>query len=202
MKHLSETELVELIEGELTPERARHAEGCARCGEKAAALRAVRDEAREGEWPEPSPLFWDHFAARVSDTIAQEPAPAVAPGWAASLRHPAVTWAAAASLAVLLMVGALWRATVVAPGRPAAPPVASTSQPLDADPLEDLDDLEKDAAWVKVRSVAGDFAWEDAQSIGIAARPGSAERAVMELSNEERAELARLLANELKRSGA
>ncbi|MCA1560401.1 MAG: hypothetical protein LC804_09090, partial [Acidobacteria bacterium] len=68
----------------------------------------------------------------------------------------------------------------------------------------DADDLEADKAWALVRTAADDMEWreEDAHAAGLNARPGSAERAVLELSTEERIELARLLDDELRRSGA
>ncbi len=199
MKHLNDAEFVDLIEGGLSPTRTSHAEACSSCRDKAAALRAGRDEALSAHGGEPSPLFWDHFASRVSQAIALEPGPITPPGWTQWLRNPAVTWAAAASLAMVLMVGALWRATIVPESVP-PPVVATTSQPASSSPANDTDDMDRVAAWVDLRSSAGDAAWEDA--VGIAARPGTAEGVVLELSNEERAELARLLEDELKRSGA
>ena len=199
MKHLNEAEFVDLIDGVLGAQRANHAEVCTSCRDRVMALRTARDAALGTERSEPSPLFWDHFASRVSDAIALEPEPVTPPGWAAWLHNPAVTWAAAASLAMLLMVGALWRAVVVAPEDPAAPPVAA-SQSAPRHPADSIDDLDRVAAWVDQHSDAGDAAWEDA--VGIAARPGAAERVVLELSDEERAELARLLERELKRRGA
>ena len=44
--------------------------------------------------------------------------------------------------------------------------------------------------------------WEDATEAGIHARPGSADRVAVEMSAAERQELARLLEDELKRTGA
>lgn len=202
MRHLTGAEFAEWLEGELPAARAAHLDTCAACRDEAASIRAVLTDASMVEWAEPSPLFWDHFGARVSKTIADEPPPATAPGWTAWLRTPAATWAAAAALAVLLMVAALWRATLVAPARPPDNPVAAApgSVPL-IDPLAGMEDLEEDAAWAVVRSAVDDLAWDDARAAGVTARPGSADLAIMELSNEERAELARLLEAELKRSG-
>jgi hypothetical protein len=203
MTHLSDAEFVDLIDGELPAARAAHLQACPACGEQASAMRNALAAALDVDAQAPSPLFWDHFGQRVSDAVAQQPPPATSPAWTAHLLNPAFTWAAAASIALLLMVGALWRATLVAPARPATPPAAARSTPAAAGiSLLDHADLDQDAAWAVVRSAADAFVWEDAQAIGIAARPGSAERAVLELSSAERAELARLLEEELKRSGA
>jgi hypothetical protein len=57
-------------------------------------------------------------------------------------------------------------------------------------------------AWVALEAMAQDLDFEDAQAIGIASRPGSAERIVAELDDDERAELARLIEEEMKRNGA
>jgi hypothetical protein len=199
MKHLNDAEFVDLIEGELDAARVSHVDSCTACRDKAASLSAVRDEALDWPAARPSPLFWDHFASRVSDAIAQQPEPVAPPRWTAWRRNPAVTWAVAASVAVLLMVGALWRATILAPVHMPSSQVASTSESEHGAPGNDVDDLDRVEAWVGLRSAAGDAVWEDV--VGNAARPGSAERVVLELSNEERAELARLLEHELKRSG-
>ena len=61
--------------------------------------------------------------------------------------------------------------------------------------------MEDDQAWKVVRAAADGLPWEDVQAAGIAARPGAAEGVVMELTAEERAELAKLLESEMKRSG-
>jgi hypothetical protein len=52
-----------------------------------------------------------------------------------------------------------------------------------------------------VRAAAEDIAWEDVQEAGISAVPGSAEGVALELSADERLELARLLDHEMKRNG-
>jgi hypothetical protein len=79
----------------------------------------------------------------------------------------------------------------------ARPPAVA---PVDAD--ADPDDVEVDEAWAIVRAVADDVVWDDVTDAGISARPGSADRAIQTLSAAERTELAALIAEELKRSGA
>jgi hypothetical protein len=64
------------------------------------------------------------------------------------------------------------------------------------------DDLERDEAWAVVRIAAESFRLEDAHAVGIAAGPGAAEGLAQELNADERAELARLIDRELKRTGA
>lgn len=202
MRHLDHSELIDLIEMQLAPSRAEHLDECDACRAQAAMLRSALAGVRDDERHEPSPLFWDHFAARVSDAIRDQAPPiASAPAWFAWLRRPATAWATSASIAMLLMVTALWRATLHAPiPRPvhvAPSPVAAAAAPV-AVP----DDVEADRAWAVVRTATDDLAWEDVAAAGIIAHPGSAEGVALELTADERTELARLLASEMKQSGA
>ena len=197
-KHLDESQLVDLIDGHLEPALAEHVEECDACRARVATLRDALGDATLDEGHEPSPLFWDHFSARVSAAVRhEEPLPAPQ-GWMAWMRNPATAWATTASIAVLLMVGALWRATLLAPVPAAvaiAPVVASSPAPVP-------DVVEADRAWAVVRTAADDLAWEDVTAAGITAHPGAAEGVAMELTADERTELARLIASEMKASGA
>ena len=197
MTHLSDNEFVDLVDGALPTSRQAHVDTCVACASRAQALREALDDVGAIPPAEPSPLFWEHFSARVSAALDDEAAHAGYSGWT-RLRSPAVAWAVAASMAMVMMVAALWRAMAI-PMRPATAPVVSQA----ALPEERaVDDLDADVAWAIVRSAADGLEWEDAHAAGMTARPGSAERVVQELSGEERAELARLLENEMKRSGA
>lgn len=199
MTHLDESQLVDLIDGHLAPALAEHVDECDTCRTRVAALRDALGDAKLDEGHEPSPLFWDHFSARVSAAVRHE-APRAAPrGWMAWMRNPATGWATTASIAVLLMVGALWRATLQAPVSPSA--VAPITTRASA-PAPVPDDVESDRAWAVVRTAAGDLAWEDVTAAGITAHPGAAEGVAMELTADERTELARLIRAELKASGA
>ena len=202
MTHFAESELLDAAEGRLSPERQRHAEGCVACARQIADLRDVLTRAVGTEIPEPSPLFWDHFSARVREEISNESPSRW--GWAPGLRPLPIAGAAAAVVALLVAIVVLRSPSSqpavgvdrqhVADAGPA--PVA----PGDADP--DDDDVEVDEAWAVVRAVADDVVWDDVTDAGITARPGSVERAVQTLSAAERTELAALIAEELKRSGA
>ena len=115
MTHLSRTEFVDLIESSALPaERVRHLESCARCRAEADAIRSARLVALEDGSPEPSPLFWTHFAARVSEAVRNEPAPMAPARW---LRAPMMTWATAATVAALVIATTVWRTTLHAPLR-------------------------------------------------------------------------------------
>lgn len=197
MTHLSEIEVVDLVEGVLAADRMRHVDACPACREQAEALGAVLRLARDDEIAGPSPLFWDYLSARVAETIAIEPAP----------RRAAVLaigrWRlATAAVLMLLVAGVAWqisftrdRASNVGPGQPSAEQTPADSG-VDSGVEDSLD------AWEALEAMASDLEWEDAQAIGIASRPGSAEPLVDDLTAEERAELVRLIEEEMKRQGA
>ena len=192
MRHLDDIEIVDLIDGVLPPSRADHAEECDGCRDRVMAARLTLGEVGLDGGHEPSPLFWDHLAARVSDAVEREPAARAIPAWIAWTRSPATAWATCASIAILLMVTALWRATLHAPV--SEPAHVSIAAPV-------ADNVETDRAWAVVRTAADDLAWEDVTAAGIVARPGSVDRVVADLTDAERAELARLIESELRGAG-
>lgn len=201
MKHLSRTEFVDLLESAPASDRLRHVEACADCQAQLHILREMRTAALEDGDAEPSPLFWDHFSARVAEAIRSEPVPVLAP-WR---RAPLITWASAASIVVLVVAITVWRTTLHAPAPAAtiarqspAPDAATAVSPTDAA----ADDVDADEAWAVVRAAAIDIDLDEVHSAGISAHPGEVETVAMELSAEERLELARLLDENLKRNGA
>jgi hypothetical protein len=200
MKHLEDVELVDWLDGVLADDRRQHADACAECRTRMSALQADASRAAEVNVPEPSPLFWEHFSARVHEAIAAEPRPSA---WFAWRRSAPAVWAASAACAAILLLGMFWSATL--PGlRQPQPPVASNTGPGDSDTLPlPIEDMGSDEEWALVRVAAEDLQWEDAPAAGLAARPGSADRVALELSEAERLELVRLLQTELNnRSGA
>ena len=71
MTHLTDVEMVDLLDESLPASRAAHVDACARCRETAAALRAARTRAEAVDVPEPSPLFWEMFSVRVHDAVRE-----------------------------------------------------------------------------------------------------------------------------------
>ncbi len=210
MKHLSRATLLEAIESpaQLPAPDARHLRECSGCRAQVDALRAVLARAAGDRAPEPSPLFWEHFAARVSAAVRSEPMPRTSSAWVSRLSRPMTTWAVAVVAAVLVIVSVVWRVTLhaptpVGPGPMPAATASSAATPgataLVAPPADNLD---ADERWAVVRVAAEDLAWEDVHDAGIGARPGAAEAVALELTAAERSELARLLDRELKRNGA
>ena len=195
MTHLTDAEFVDLLDGRLPSDRARHAEACAACREQADAARAVLRKAGGDVVPEPSPLFWTHFSSNVSEALRAVPPTS---RWTRSflVKH----WRlATATLALLVVTGLGWQMFLARHRSPdpAKPAVEETLSESHLPPEDGFVD-----AWDAIESMAGDLEWEDAQSIGIASRPGSAEPFVIDLTPEERSELARIIEEEIKRSGS
>jgi hypothetical protein len=213
MKHLTGAELIDFLDDRLPADRAGHVVGCERCRGEADALRAAVALASSDAVPEPSPLFWGHFSARVADAVRDETPLPDGPASAAWLRSPLVGWAAAASLSLLVMMSVVWRATLHAPAPTRAAPGGTAAGPQAGSSVAEVvpsgtEDLGTDTAWDFLRSAAEGLASDDAHAAGLTARPGSADGVALELSPDERSELARLLDEELaqlrireKRSG-
>jgi hypothetical protein len=198
MTHLSTGDLVDAIDGTLDETRASHLATCGVCRTELDELRATLREAAAIDVPEPSPLFWDRFSARVREAIDDAPQPSVA-WW----RRPAVAVACAAVVALLVVAGLR-----MPPRQPVQPRlhVAASGPPKDAgaDPTTAVDPSTNtnDGAWALLRAAASDMELNDAHAAGLNVRPGSIDRAVLELTPVERTELERLIRAELKRAGA
>src|SRR5476651_1124888 len=75
MRHLTPEELVDLAEGSRLSSSEPHLEGCEACRRQLADVAAMMSAATAFEVSEPSPLYWDHFSARVREAVAAEGAP-------------------------------------------------------------------------------------------------------------------------------
>jgi len=212
MKHLSRAELVDFIEASphMPAARARHASTCSECRAEADALRSILALATTDDVPEPSPLFWDHFPARVADAVRDEVPgrSSDAPAGMRWLRAPVMTWAVAATMSLLVIITVVWRTTLHAPAPVMVPATGATAAanatgaPVAGTAGSDESDVDTDEAWAVVRAAAQDLRWEEAHAAGLSAPPGAAEGLALELTADERSELARLLDEELKPNGA
>src|SRR5882672_6327580 len=84
MNHLGPDELIDLAEGVRQEIDAPHLASCAACQHQLTELRVALlafATAPAAEVPEPSPLFWDHFSARVREAVAAEGASRHQGGW-------------------------------------------------------------------------------------------------------------------------
>ena len=195
MAHLTNIDLVDATEPEVPPRVAAHLAECDRCRRRVADLSATRLLAGDVDEPEPSPLFWPLFAARVSAAVRDDAGNHDRRWWA--VPAPRWKWAAAAGAAALLIVSAAV-ALQRAPGTPAAPVQVAADRPVNpgggAEPADAEPGLAGgDGTWPLVADAGEDVDWDVASAAGLGPAPGSAEGAVEDLSEAERRELARLL---------
>ena len=192
MSHLSRDERLLALDGALDATRKAHLASCAACRTDVETLGGVLARVRAVDVPEPSPLFWDHLAARVGDAIAREPAPVPDRGW----WSPRLAWAAAAVVITAAGAGYLAR-----PQPQPAGTVAGHSTPAVADPIEHARSTNvadpaipvADDGWALIAAVA-DQALDDE---AFAPQVGQAELSISVLSADERRALAGELAAEM-----
>jgi hypothetical protein len=191
MSHLTPDELVDAVEQTLAVERQAHLTGCDHCLREVTELTAVLRGVRAVEVSEPSPLFWDHFSSRVRRAIAAEPAipprlarwfqwPVLAPLTGLALLVVALIWAVPDGASGLLEAQLALRHAVAEP----APEPTTAAE-----------------SWDIVAALIGDVDFDTVSEAGIPTTPGAADDAVLLLSSAEQMELARLLREELERSG-
>ena len=197
--HLHSEELVDIAEGARAESSAPHLAACAACRTQLSEMRAVMSAVADVDVPEPSPLFWDHLSARVSDAVAREPRRASWLPWLRMPRYlvPALSLAAAMVVAVLLVNS---RGVSPSAGPPAAGAgVADARQPREL--LASPASVSDDASLGLVAALTDGMDEDAAAEAGLAAR-GSAEHAVTHLNDEELRRLRELLKDEMARSGA
>jgi hypothetical protein len=199
MSHLSRDERLLALDGALDPTRQGHLASCLSCRTDVETLGRVLAQVRAVDVPEPSPLFWDHLAARVGDAIAREPGPRSARAW----WSPRLAWAAVAVVIAAAGAGYLARSrpqphvpTVVAqgtavPGDPDAGDLAAATNGANASAAV------ADDGWALIAAVADQVAGDDA----FAPQVGQAELSISALSADERRALAGELAAELATGG-
>jgi len=197
--HLSDSEFVDLLDGALPDDRARHVAACADCRAHVDAMNAVLTSASDLDVPEPSPLFWDHLSARVRGTIAEEPTPARA--WSNAFTTASFRWSAVAAVFALVLGVATWRTTHPAPVDPSSVANQRPSDTSGGTSLAEngtIGDLDTDEAWALVQTLAEDLDPDDIDDAGITARPGSADGVANGLTETERRELVQVIEDAMK----
>jgi hypothetical protein len=220
MRHAGPAELVDLAEGAGTPGVSRHVEHCAVCTEQLRALRAMvalNEVARDGDAgdvPEISPLFWTHFPGRVR-TALERAVRRERSWWPGGLT---TRWAVLALTATLVTgVGAgLWVARLPVTERVGQGGVIRVrgvggSAPVALEGVGDeggtlaplgLDRSTDEPGWALVLQMAESARWNDLAPTDLFVADRAAERAIFELSVDEREELKRLLELEIGSNGA
>jgi hypothetical protein len=180
--HLSPQEFVESLDGTLATGRLDHLPHCDRCRSEVESLRALAgDVEAAADLRQPSPLFWDHFSARVRHATESSPTPA-RPSWWAEAWRPVAAFAG--GLALVAIAVAFWPR--------AAAPVApdATVASVAVTPAESA--LPDEAPWDLFLTIASTLPWEDVRQVAMP-RKGTADALISQLSPAEREALARLI---------
>lgn len=178
--HLRPDEFVDAMDGALSTARGAHFEHCAECRAELDGLLSMQREAAGDDAPEPSPLFWDHFSARVREAAARQNH-TTAPWWRTGWQPIAVVAVAAASVVLVLQMR-----SAPAVVTPALAPVTSVAE----------GSSEEDGSWDIVMGLASEIAWDDIRD-AVTPAAGSADAVIEELTGAQREALVRLLKQEI-----
>lgn len=195
MTHLTRDEQLQAVEGVLVARRHVHVDRCPACRAEVDALRAVVHAVRDTPVPEPSPLFWEHFSARVREAVAEEPPPR-RPSWWLTGWRPFVASLSAAALVVVL--GVMWVSNRGTSDDRLGPATIAASASATADEERTR---AADEEWGFLLAVADASAWTDDDGLAWSSRPGQAELTLPDLTNEEQAALVALLQDAMATPG-
>ncbi|MEO8483959.1 MAG: hypothetical protein ABI634_17240 [Acidobacteriota bacterium] len=184
--HFSPEDQLAALDGTLPAERLAHASECASCQAALARTRSIVEAVRSDDVPEPSPLFWNHFSARVRAATSAE---ASAPAWRFGWRMWVTIGSAAAAFAMVLMVRAV-------PGVPAAPTSPATEVAVAGSPATPADTADAEP-FAAVMQMASSLSSDDLN--GVMSATGGDTPLVEELSPAERAAFVRLLHAEMEK---
>jgi len=184
--HLTPQEFVDALEGALAPNLRSHVERCERCRSEVAEMRRLMTSVEAtSDFPEPSPLFWDHFSKRVQAATRVDASQA-ARSWGRTGWRPFVAVGSVfAAIVLAVIVGN--QSTQPTPDRSVTTASASFGSVADLfAPVADEESLNF------VAQAAASMPYEEFQQ---AAQPSiDATNAMVEqLTPRERAELVRLL---------
>jgi hypothetical protein len=198
MSHLTSAQLIDLAENSvagLSEAALSHVQSCAACQRQLEELRATMAAVSEVSVPEPSPLYWEHFSARVREAVANERVGSQVGVERWSWLRARTLWVAAASVAVLAVA-----VTLRVDREPASTSSVGGAAVSVIDLAEPLDPGD-DPSLSLVGDLAADLDWDAASEAGFTTHIGVDNDAVTQLSDGERRELHQLLKGELGRSG-
>lgn len=199
--HLSSQEFVDALDRKggtsaLAPARQSHLDACTSCQTQVSELRALIEGAGDdADVPEPSPLFWDHFQARVLTAVQSEVPPGRLSWWTSWLDTRTLVALSATVVAIVASV-ALYRS------RPAPAPLDSrvTESGMVADASASLDrpvdtGLENDE-WAFVSSVMDTLEGDDIHEV-LAPSHDAVDSAIEALTSDQRDRFMKLLKAEM-----
>ena len=214
MRHCTPDELMAVADGSRDRASVPHLAVCDLCRDECEQLRHVLADVRDVAVPEPSPLYWDQLSARVRAAVAAErslPPPEDGARWwhPTRLAWPATVAMAAVLAAVFVMP---WLVTVREPSSQSSQGETSAVAQVPAGGLStergsEASDLVAPASGTDesigfMLELAGSLDFDAVLSAGVATTDGVADRAVADLSSDERSELARLIREALRGAGA
>ena len=199
-QHLRPEEIVDFVEdrqSRLDPDRAAHVTTCDACREQVRELREVMLEASDLTVPEPSPLYWEHSARRVSDAVTADARTRRGRWWQRmSLSH--VTTAVTTATVVVAVVFGLPRILLDRPT--IEPEVDSVMLQTALDSPEDEIPATAPADWALLLTMADTVEWLEEEADLLMVDREAISSAVFELTVDERRALVRLLEAELENS--
>lgn len=179
--HLTELEQLAAADGALAADRLAHVASCAACRAAVEDAEMFLGRVAAADVPEPSPLFWDHFAARVRQATHQA---APAPRFVSSWRGWISLAATAATLVLAVWVVRQPQSTAVVPRSDETPGVAISARTEPAAGSEAV-------SWETV--VATTAALDDEALFDF----GEADASLDDLTQAERVAFVRLLSEEM-----
>jgi len=216
MRHCTPDELMAVADGSRDPASLPHLAVCDPCRGECERLGQVVADMRALPVPEPSLLYWDQLSARVREAVAAERSlspPEDGTRW----WHPTrLAWPASVAVAALLAAVLVtpWLLQLRGPSSPAEPaPVAAVASVSGGSPSAersggpDASDLVvagggTDESIGLMLELAGSLDFDAVVSAGLVTADGAADRAVADLSTDERGELERLIREALRGAGA
>ena len=196
--HLSSQEFVNAIEekegkdGALAAARQSHLDACESCQSQVAELRALLEDASAGaDVPEPSPLFWDHFQARVLTAVQSEGQPGRQAWWSNWLDARTLV-AFGATVIAVVAIAALYTSRTAVP----VPVVVDSGEIAGSGALADASMSFDPAEWAFVTSVMGTLEGDDMHEV-LAPSYDAVDAAIETLTSEERDRLVKLLKAEM-----
>jgi anti-sigma factor RsiW len=178
--HLSPDDLAAAVDGTLETAGAAHIDRCPECRAAVSEWSALLTALKSDAVPEPSPLFWDQFSARVGEATANV-SPPQRRAW--TFGRPVLAFGALAAAALVLLVWSTSLRDRAAP-RPPALATATTEVPADAD-----------VAWQAMSEMAASMTADDVRR---ATAPAPERTSLLsELSDDERAVFVELLKREI-----
>jgi hypothetical protein len=202
--HLSSQEFVNALggkDGALAPARQSHLDACASCQAQLSELRAlIEDAGTAADVPEPSPLFWDHFQARVLTAVQSESRPGPRAWWArvwdAGRWQPAMGMTLVAVSATVVAVVASVTLYLNRPVAPAPRSMADAGAAAESAAVTDASASLEGDEWAFVASVMDTLEGDDIHEV-LAPSHDAVDAAIEALTSDQRDRFMQLLKAEM-----